>query len=64
MRYYVESVKIFDSEKENGDRVTASCCDVKTAKELCFYLNEVHYDNKRKRAKLKEPILVGAGYAG
>jgi hypothetical protein len=63
MRYYLEDVKIMDHEKEDGNRRTALCCDIKTAEELCFYLNEVHHDRKKKEAKSKEPIIMEGSYA-
>lgn len=63
MRYYLVDNKIMDSQREHKDRCTASCCDIKTAEELCFYLNEVHYDRKKKEARLKEPIILEGSYA-
>lgn len=50
MRYYVEKDRVMDAFIERGSRTIAACRDIKTAEEICYYLNEVDYDRKCERA--------------
>lgn len=51
MRYYINhNYYVLDRLAPNDNtRVAAACRDNQTAEQICFYMNEMHYDNKRNQ---------------